>query len=172
VTEEITRQNAGVWTDETDATQLSQRLRLGPRELITVLGGPWRVAWRIPDREAESPGTLFVGRVGPSVALLVTDAVDPVVTVGRAVGEWSGPTTLQWSLDQPVLTLTTPAAGAPAGEVDGFLARLGRAVDDVAEDVRGSLVLCRYCGDLVSPVHAMGDERCARCGSEIFGIVY
>lgn len=161
-----------MWVDETDATQLSQRLRLGPRELVTVLGGPWRVAWRIPDREAESPGTLFVGRAGPSVAILVTDAADPVVTIGRAVGEWSGPTTLQWSLDEPHLSLTTPTVDAATPEVDEFLARLGRAVDEVAADTRASLVLCRYCGSLVAAVHAMGDERCARCGTEIFGIVY
>lgn len=158
-----------MWVDESDATQLSQRLRLGPRELVVVLGGPWQVAERIPEREAEQPGTLFVGRAGPSVGILVGDDRDPVVTVGRAVGEWVGPTALLWSVDRVEATLVTPESAAPMAEVDAFLARLGAAVDDVATDVRPSLVLCRYCGRVVAPVHAASDDACTACGTALLG---
>ena len=53
-----------MWIDESDTTQLSQRLRVGPRELLESIGGPWQVVERFSEHEMERPGTLFVGHVG------------------------------------------------------------------------------------------------------------
>ncbi len=155
-----------------DVTQLAQRLRVGPGELTRAIGGPWHVAWRIPEREIERPGTLLVGRAGPSVALLVSDDADPLVTVGHAVGQWHGPATLQWSVDEVTEVLQTPSRDAPSGDVDGFLAALEEAVDAAFAETRSRLVLCRYCGSLVAPEHALSDDTCHGCGSQVHGIVY
>ena len=75
-----------MWIDESDTTQLSQRLRVGPRELLEAIGGPWQIVERFPEHEMERPGTLFVGRAGPSVGILVTDDASPGVSVGMAGG--------------------------------------------------------------------------------------
>jgi hypothetical protein len=161
-----------MWIDESDTTQLSQRLRLGPRELLESIGGPWQVSERIPEREMERSGTLFVGRAGPSVAILVTDDPDPDVIVGVAVGEWQGVWPLLWSVTDETGVLTTPRRDAPSAEVDGFLADLRRAVDAAASAKAPTLVVCRYCGALVAPEFAVGEEVCQGCGTSVFGIVY
>ncbi len=166
------RHNVRVWIDETDTTQLAQRLRVGPNELIRAIGGPWRVSWRIPELEQEQPGTLFIGRAGPSVAILVDDDGPPVVDVGTVRGRWQGPTTLQWMLDERTGTVEVPPATAPSTAVDLLLEELRSAVDAAYERAAPSLVTCRYCGSLVAPAHSMGEERCAACGTAIFGIQY
>lgn len=160
-----------MWIDDTDLTQLAQRLRVGPRELIEAIGGPWRSALRPPDAEDGLPGTLFVGRAGPSTAILLEEAV-PRVIVGRAEGRWHGVTTLQWMLTHPSASIEVPATGAPSAEIDGFVSALGRSVEAAFADARSMLVLCRYCGTLVAPALCVGDELCSACGSRIFGIVY
>ena len=153
-------------------TQLAQRLRVGPGELRQGIGGPWAVAQRVPEREMERPGTLFVGRAGPSVGLLVSDDVDPVVTVGRPVGEWYDPATLHWSLDDVVAELRTPHRGAADAAVDAFLVMLRDAVESAFDDARAGLVVCRFCGRLVGPEFALADDCCYACGSDVLGIVY
>lgn len=168
----MSRHNGGVWIDETDTTQLAQRLRVGPLELIQAIGGPWRVATRVPELEQEQPGTLFVGRTGPSVAVLVSDGTDPVVAVGTAAGHWQGPSTLQWTLGALVRTCEVPGRDAPSFEVDRLLELLRDAVDSAYLAALPTLVTCRYCGSVVAAALAEGDERCASCGSAIFGIVY
>jgi hypothetical protein len=161
-----------MWIDETDTTQLAQRMRVGPLELAEAIGGPWHVVSRIDERESEEPGTLLVGRAGPIVAILVSDDVDPVVTVGHAVGHWPGPGTLQWSITDALASFDTPPAGAPSADVDRLLADLGAAVDAAFDRSRSTLVICRYCGGLVAPEHATGDELCSGCASSVFGIVF
>lgn len=154
-----------------DADQLAQRLRVGPRELTRSIGGPWSVAERVPEREIEWPGTLLVGRAGPSVALLVSDDADPEVRVGQAAGEWLGPGRLQWSLHEVNARLVTPVRGAADEDIDDFLARLGAAVEEAAAVGRPRLTACRYCGRLVGPEFAYDDTACYDCGSRVFGTV-
>lgn len=161
-----------MWIDESDTTQLSQRLRVGPRELLEAIGGPWQVADRMPEHEMERPGTLFVGRAGPSVGILVTDDISPEVSVGMAVGEWSGPHPLLWTIAEPVVHLSTPALRSDACDTDALLDDLRDAVDAAALAKSPSLVVCRYCGALVAPEHALGEELCMACGSSVFGVVY
>lgn len=161
-----------MWIDESDTTQLAQRLRVGPRELLEHIGGPWHVVDRTSEREREQPGTLFVGRAGPSVAILVSDARSPEIRVGVAVGEWAGPASLLWSLVTPTGTLATPERGSASEETDDLLARLRDLVDEAAQSKSGSLVVCRYCGALVAPEYALEDELCQACGTAVFGIVY
>ena len=161
-----------VWIDESDATQLSQRLHVGPRELVEAIGGPWHIARRSTEGEILAPGTLFVGRAGPSVAILVDDDPVPEVTVGSAEGAWPDPGTLEWAVGGTVVMLRAVAPQAPDADVAGFLERLGAAADEAFAAKRPSLVICRYCGDLVAPEHALGDEMCHGCGSRMLGIVY
>ena len=160
-----------MWIDDTDLTQLAQRLRVGPRELIEAIGGPWRSAWRLPEAEDGQPGTLFTGRAGPSVAILVEDAA-PRVIVGRAEGRWHGITTLQWVLTHACAEIEVPTVDASSAQVDEFVSTLGRAVEEAFADARPTLVLCRYCGSLMAPALCVGEELCSSCGSRIFGIVY
>jgi hypothetical protein len=161
-----------MWHDETDATQLAQRLRVGPRELVEAVGGPWFVVTRDPEREIRSPGTLFVGRAGPSVAILVSDEVDPVVVVAVAEGTWPDPGTLHWEPGRVVATMTVPERTAPAAETDLLLEAMRGAVDAAYAIKAPALVTCRYCGALVAPEHAFGEEACHGCGSAVFGVVY
>jgi hypothetical protein len=161
-----------MWIDESDATQLSQRLHLGPRELVEAIGGPWHIVQRSPEGEIAAPGTLFVGRAGPSVAILVGDDPIPEIVVGTAEGNWPDPGTLEWAMGRPVVRLQSVAPQAPDADVAVFLGRLGEAVDDAFAAKRPSLVICRYCGVLVAPEHALGDEMCHGCGSRMLGIVY
>lgn len=160
-----------MWRDETDATQLAQRLRLGPRELIEAIGGPWHVAPRIDERESEAPGTLYVGRAGPSVGVLVAPGVDPEVAVGAVHGQWLGMTSLVWSVVGPVERLMTPARDAESVEVDEFLTDLGAAVEEAFAAARQRLVICRYCGSLVSPSFVAIEQTCMSCAKSIFGLV-
>jgi hypothetical protein len=160
-----------MWIDESDTTQLSQRLRVGPRELLEAVGGPWQVVERIPEHEMERPGTLFVGRAGPSVGILVADETSPDVTVGMAVGEWSGAYPLLWTIAAPIVHLRTPAAGTPDIQTDSLLDDLREAVDAAAAAKAPALVVCRYCGALVGPEFALGDELCMGCGTTVFGVV-
>jgi hypothetical protein len=162
----------GVWSDDSDVTQLAQRLRVGPHELLEALGGPWHVALRADGEEMARPGTLFVGRAGPSVAVVVDDEPIPLVTVGVAVGEWIDPGTIAWSTRPIVGRFRTPEVDAPAAEVDRFVEELGSAVDEAAAAKAPRLVVCRYCGALVAPEHALREECCHGCGSTVFGIVY
>lgn len=157
--------------DDTDTSVLAQQLWVGPRELLESVGGPWYVAFRDAVEERGQQGTLFVGRAGPSVAIFVDDAVPPTVIVGAAKGDWLDPGTLRWSLNDPVTTLPVPGPQAPAS-VDEFLKDLRVAVEAAADAKAPSLVTCRYCGDLVAPEHALGDDSCQSCGSIVFGIVY
>lgn len=161
-----------MWVDDSDATQLSQRLHVGPRELVDAVGGPWFVVRRSSEEEIAEPGTLFVGRAGPSVAILVSDDPVPEVAAGQAVGTWPTPATLEWSLGEPAVRLRAVPPQAPDAEVVTFLERLGGAVDDAFAAKRPQLVICRYCGALVAPEHALGDEMCHGCGSRLLGIVY
>ena len=161
-----------MWIDESDTTQLSQRLRVGPRELLEAIGGPWQVVERMPEHEMERPGTLFVGRAGPSVGILVADDASPRVVVGMAVGEWAGAHPLLWTIAPPTAHLTTPASGTPAADTDRLLDDLREAVDAAALAKAPSLVVCRYCGALVAPEYALGADLCMGCGSSVFGVVY
>ena len=161
-----------MWIDESDTTQLAQRLRVGPRELLEYIGGPWQVVDRTDERAIERPGTLFVGRAGPSVAILLSDAADPTILVGVAVGEWQGVWPLLWTIGEPTVALTTPPRDAESEETDDLLDRLGRAVDAAAAAKRPSLVICRYCGALVAPEHALGDDTCHACGTSVLGVVF
>lgn len=158
--------------DETDTSVLAQQLRVGPRELLESIGGPWYVTLRDPAAERELPGTLFVGRAGPSVALFVDTAPCPNLHVGVASGQWIDPATLLWQVGEPSRTLTTPIASAPSAEVDAFLEGLRVAVDAAADARAPQLVTCRYCGTLVAPEHALGEESCQDCGTVVFGVVY
>lgn len=161
-----------MWSDETDATQLSQRLHVGPRELVEAIGGPWYIVQRSSEGEISAPGTLFVGRAGPAVAILVDDDPVPQVEVGTAEGRWPDPGTLEWSLSAPTVRLRAVPVHASDGEVAAMLESLGQAVDAAFAAKRPTLVVCRYCGDLVAPEHALGDEMCHGCGTRIHGIVY
>jgi hypothetical protein len=161
-----------MWRDESDATQLSQRLNVGPRELIEAIGGPWHVVGRAPEDEITRPGTLFVGRAGPSVAILVSDQPVPQVSVGVAVGRWRDPGTLEWSIGEPTGEVCAVASHASDREVAAMLTSLGQAVDEAFATKRPSLVICRYCGNLVAPEHALGSDICHACGSLVHGIVY
>ena len=161
-----------MWTDDSDATQLSQRLHVGPRELVEAIGGPWHIVRRSPEGEISTPGTLFVGRAGPAVAILVGDDPIPEVSVGTAEGGWPDPGTLEWTMGRTLVRLQAVAPQAPDPVVAVFLERLGDAVDDAFAAKRPSLVICRYCGALVAPEHALGDEMCHGCGSRLLGIVY
>lgn len=158
--------------DGSDTTQLAQRLRLGPGELLETVGGPWRVVRRDGGDEILAPGTLFVGRAGPAVAILVSDEASPLVRVGVALGSWIDPGTLAWSVAEPSVSLRTPDRDAPAGEVDAFLADLGAAVEAAYAVKAPTLVTCRYCGSLVAPEHALRDDTCHACGTNVFGVVY
>lgn len=161
-----------MWVDDTDATALAQRLRVGPRELVQAIGGPWVVVERFPEHEMEQTGTLFVGRAGPSVSILVGDGIDPEVTVGMAVGEWQGVHALLWTLADPRRDLVVPAASAPARDTDDLLADLAAAVEEAARAKAPTLVVCRYCGRLVAPEHAFDEEHCHSCASRLLGVVY
>ena len=161
-----------MWIDETDLTQMAQRLRVGPRELIEAIGGPWFVVRRSFEQEIALPGTLFVGRAGPSVAVLLSDDEVPSVRVGRAEGEWVDPGTLVWSVTEPVVVLASVGREASDAEVAVMLSALTHAIDHAYEAKRPQLVTCRYCGTLVAPEHAVSDDMCQGCGSRILGIVY
>lgn len=161
-----------MWGDETDLTQLAQRLHLGPGELREAIGGPWFIVDRDPADEISRPGTLFIGRAGPSVALLVSDGAVPEVTVGVATGEWATPGQLFWSLVEATSPVRSPAVHASDDEVRAFLDAVGSAVDDAFDARRSHLVICRYCGTLVAPEHALDDQTCQGCGSSVHGIVY
>lgn len=166
------RHNAGVWIDETDTTQLSQRLRVGPRELLLAIGGPWHVAERFPEHESEQPGTLFVGRAGPSAGILVGEGPGVEVTVGKAVGEWQGAHPLLWTVIEPLVRVQLPDRDSPGAETDRLLEDLAEAVAAAVAAKRSALVVCRYCGQLVAPEHALDEDTCHACGSGVFGIVY
>ncbi len=119
----------------------------------------------------EQSDIVFVGRVGPSVGILIDDD-DRLLRVGPSSGQWHGPATLRWAIAGPAEVLAVPGAGADAVEVDALLAGLGEIVDSVAAEQAHRLVTCRYCGSVVAPEHALGDELCQGCGSRVFGIVY
>ena len=161
-----------MWTDDTDATHLSQRLHVGPRELVEAIGGPWHVMQRPAEDEVARPGTLFVGRAGPSVAILVTDDSVPGVSVGVAEGRWRDPGTLEWSLGEGTGEVSAVAPRASDEEVAALLRALGDAVDDAFAAKRPTLVICRYCGALVAPEHALDDAICHGCGTRFLGVVY
>ncbi len=158
--------------DETDTSVLAQQLRVGPRELLETVGGPWQVSARDAVDEHVLPGTLFVGRAGPSVAVLVRTGAASEVQVGVARGSWLDPGTLRWQVAEPSTTLTAPPADALPAEVDAFLVDLGAAVDAAAEAKAPQLITCRYCGALVAPEHALGEDTCQGCGTSVFGVVY
>jgi hypothetical protein len=158
--------------DETDATELAQRLRLGPQELLRAIGGPWWIVERAPEAEAERPGTLFVGRAGPSVGVLVGEAEASTVLVGLATGRWDGPTSLVWRVVDPMTEVAAPVRGAASSALDAFVEVLRSAVDEAAEAKSPVLVTCRYCGMLVAPEHAFGDDCCQGCAGSLFGAVY
>lgn len=161
-----------MWIDDSDTTQLSQRLHVGPRELLEAVGGPWQVVERFAEHEMERPGTLFVGRAGPSVGILVADDGSPDVSIGMAVGEWAGPHPLLWTIAPKVVRLRVPEPGAAAADTDRLLDDLRDAVDAAALAKAPSLVICRYCGALVAPEYSLGEELCMGCGASVFGVVY
>ena len=157
---------------DSDATELAQRLRVGPRELVEAIGGPWYVSRRPIEDEQSSPGTLFVGRAGPSVAILVDDGPVPDVVVGMAVGQWMDPGTLVWSLVTDGDVIHAAERDASDADVAALLAALRQAVEEAFAAKRPTLGVCRYCGGLVAPEHALGPDTCHACGSDVFGIVY
>ena len=158
--------------DETDTSELAQRLRVGPRELLRAIGGPWWIVERAPESEAEQPGTLFVGRAGPSVGVLLAAEGDATLLVGAATGRWDGPAALVWRLSGPLVEVAAPARDTSRAEMDAFIDVLQGAVDDAAAAKAPELVTCRYCGMLVGPEHAFGDECCQGCSSSVLGVVY
>lgn len=158
-----------MWVDRTDVTQLAQRVRLGPRELAIAIGGPWHVALREEAQESSVPGTLFVGRAGPSVGIVVGDEPDPRVLLGPVTGRWAGLTDLRWQVAVEA-ELTVPPREAATDEVDAFMRALGETVESIAAATSGRLVTCRHCGRLVAPALTVGEDTCDACGSTILGI--
>jgi hypothetical protein len=155
-----------VWRDETDLTQLAQRLHVGPRELWQAIGGPWMIAARPAEDEQERAGTLFVGRSGALVGILVADGVDPAVEVSAVDGMWPGPGALEWVRRGAVRV--ADGSGDPAD----LLVALAEAVDATFLRERHRLVLCRYCGRVVGPWYAHDEELCDACAADLRGVVF
>ncbi len=90
-----------------------------------------------------------------------------------AVGEWAGVHPLLWTDRRagraPDDTGRRAAADA---DTDVLLDDLRTAVDAAALAKAPILVVCRYCGALVAPEYALGEELCMGCGSTVFGVVY
>ena len=156
--------------DSSDTSLLAERLRVGPIEMLKALGGPWYVADRGPLADRDVPGTLFVGRAGPSVAVLVEGSPSTAVRVGGAVGSWPEPGSLEWAPGAHVRTITRPGPEAPVDHVDEFLAEMGAAVDEAAREMAPRLVTCRYCGMVVAAAFSVGAETCEDCGARLFGV--
>lgn len=138
--------------DASDATQLAARLRVGPREFARAAGAPWWVGLLAEEQGID--GTLFVGRTGPSVGVLVGPEA---VTVGRVEGVGTEPGDAHWVLlDAEDLALPLD---------DASLEALGRLVDAAARAQAPHLVWCRYCGGVYAKVFTSGDEACLDCAS-------
>lgn len=139
------------------------------QQLLREAGGPWEAIEQrrhCDDADPDVPrdphrGWLFVGRGGPSVAIRVEPSTR-AVTVGPAIGSWEGVASLRWRVGEP-RTVLAPAT---------FLDQLRSAVDAAAATKAPTLIVCRYCGALTAPEHALNAETCHACGSVIFGVVY
>lgn len=121
------------------------------------------------DADLEVYAHQFLGRVGPSVVLRINGESRRVL-VGMATGHWNGPGALVWKAVEPT-TLDLPVNGE-AGELERFLRAVGAAVDEAARAKAPVLVTCRYCGAAIAPEHALNQDTCYGCGSELHGIVY
>lgn len=154
-----------MWVDDTDLTQLSQLLRVGPRELIEAIGGPWHASTPVEEDEVAHHGAaLFVGRAGPSVGIMLGSGV---LLVGSVEGSWTDAGELHWRLRGDAVSIAVPGRDA---EVDDFLAAMGSAVEEAFARQQPSLVTCRYCARLLVPARARDDRMCLECAAAIFGL--
>lgn len=151
-------------TPENDNAVLAALLGTEERALIAAIGGPW---YQLNTEDVEMVTVpecelAFIGRTGPS-ALLAFAAHPTEVLVGRAVGTWSTPGTIEWGRQ-------APHASVPTG--DAWLERLATAIDAAYNANKVLLVNCRYCGEVTGPEFALGDDCCSGCASTYFGVVF
>lgn len=165
-----------------DDVQLARLLGFEEIEFLRVAGGPWYQAQYDGERtghyfghyDAERPGgrggLLFVGRAGPSVALLVEiGTAGKSLTAGPAKGSWQGVYSLSWRVDEPHTVLQVPFDPMSNPE---FVDRLRTAVDRAAAIRTPLLRVCRYCGTLKAPELSFDADTCYGCASAIHGVVY
>lgn len=167
-----------------DLAKLALLLGADSLDVLRALGGRWYedsgFARDLPwgrdlgmvdgDADLEVYTHQFLGRVGPSVVLRINGKSRKVL-VGLATGHWDGPGALVWKAAEPTRTLDIPVGGE-AGELERFLRAVGAAVDEAARVKAPTLVTCRYCGAVIAPEHALNQDTCYGCGSELHGIVY
>lgn len=145
-----------------DATErLAEFWGVTTNEVAARLGGPWHGGLYVhtlnPDAE------FFIGREGPSVALLIDPAARRL-RIGQAVGHWDGPAQLLWDVSIPHadFDLTTPITDPD----------LGRAVEAAVAAKKPLLRTCQSCGVLVGPEWSFDDESCMDCATHKHGVVY
>ena len=140
--------------DASDATQLAARLRLGPQEFARAAGAPWWTS--LLAEEQGLAGTLFVGRTGPSVGIVIDERT---MHVGRVEGVPDAGGDPRWVL------LDAERIELPLD--DDSLAALGRLVDAAASAQAPHLVWCRYCGSVLARVFTDGEGACLDCAVEV-----
>lgn len=148
--------------EEVAVLQLADLLGSNSNQMITSLGGPWGQAL-FADADEKPNASLFVGRAGSSVGILV-DPAGKTIHVGTAQGEWSGVADLVWRISEPDSTFPLDT---PVTDPD-FV----QAVDDAFEAKRASLCICRTCGRITPPEWAFGTATCMACSSKYFGVIY
>jgi hypothetical protein len=148
--------------NEGAASQLADLLECTSDDIITALGGPWLQGQF--DGDHHTPDAhMFVGRAGPSVAILIEPATR-TIHIGKAEGEWSGVADLIWRITEPKSTFPL---GTPVADTS-----LVQAVDDAFAAKKPSLHICRSCGRITAPERAFGSETCMGCSSNYFGVLY
>jgi len=156
--------------------ELAALLGVDAGQLLVAAGEPWTAVEESEtesDQDPEVDGTdgyapLFVGRVGPSVAIKVNRSAHAVV-VGPCAGNWDGVVSLRWSVGEPHGVLGIPSTSP--GHAD-FLDQLRAAIDLAARIKASTRVLCQYCGTLTFPEHALDSQTCHGCASTVLGVVY
>jgi hypothetical protein len=148
--------------NEVAAHRLAELLGSNTDEVITAIGGPWNEA-RFDGDHKRTDAAMFVGRAGPSVAILIDPAIR-AIRIGKAEGEWSGVAELIWRISEPKCTFPL---GTPVADTD-----LVQAVDDAFAAKRSSLHICRSCGEITAPERAFGSETCMGCSSRYLGVLY
>ena len=144
-----------------DNAKFAELLGIPEMVLIEQIGGPW---YQLDFRDFEGSITepLFIGRAGNS-ALVAIDLGTEQLTVGQAIGTWHGPGTLLFHVEEPKAVV--PMIGA-------WLEQLATTVDAACEAKRDSLTICRFCGEVVGPEMAFGEECCSGCASTYLGIIF